>query len=296
MTLCQRRWIAARRERRDEDDQARCSGERTDTKQRLSSAGVGVEREHYGRGKPPERRRLVFGHGRAHQRDGVDDPGLMHRQRIDVALDHDDLTCLRNGSARSMCAVEQLAFAEERAGRRVDVLRTAHVAELARAEPEHVASRVADRKHQATPEPVLQRPPTARSADKPDVAQLLRREPGRLRGAQQRRRVGGGEADGERVANGLANAARGEVFGGPLGFRRPRASKVLRVERGRAIQRFERSRATSTVGLGAGILVLSLQLDAGTASEELERRREVQALLELDEGSARRRRHRSRST
>ena len=182
-----------------------------------------------------------------------------------------------------MCAVEQLAFAEERAGRRVDVLRTAPVTELARAEPEHVASRVADGKHQATAEPVLQRPSAARSADKPDVAQLLRREPGRLRGAQQCRRVGGGKADSERLANGLADAARREVLGGPRGFRRPRASKVLRVEGGGAIQRFERSSATSTLGLGARILFFALQLDAGATREELERRREVEALLELDQ-------------
>ena len=58
---------------------------------------------------------------------------------------------------------------------------------------------------------------------------------------------------------------------------------MLCVERGRAVEWNELARAASSMRLGTRILVLVLELDAGTVCKELERGREVQALLELDE-------------
>ena len=180
-----------------------------------------------------------------------------------------------------MSAVQQLALAVDRAARRVDVLRATSGTKLPRTEPEDTTAHVADGEHQAATEPILQGASPARSPHEPDLAQLLRREPCRLRRAKQRVPFGRGEPDGEVLACRLVDPAGGEVFGGLRGLRRSRAAQMCGVERGCAIKRDEFARTTRAPRLDAGVLVLALKLDPGAAGEELERGGEVEPFLEL---------------
>ena len=55
--------------------------------------------------------------------DDVGETGLAHRDRVDVALDDDNLTAVMSGLPRPMVVEQQRPFVEERRLRRVQIFR-----------------------------------------------------------------------------------------------------------------------------------------------------------------------------
>ena len=71
-------------------------------KGRLASRAVAVEAENRLGRHRPEERALIGGQRRAERRDDIGEARLAHRDRIDIALDDDDLAALVRGLAGAM--------------------------------------------------------------------------------------------------------------------------------------------------------------------------------------------------
>ena len=89
---------------------------------RLLPCRVGVEAEKEALRQPAELAELGLGQCRAHRRDDRLDPGLAERDHVRVPLYDDRAVLLRDGRARQMEPVEDVALLEQLALRRVDVL------------------------------------------------------------------------------------------------------------------------------------------------------------------------------
>ena len=190
---------------------------------RLLAGRVGVERQHHLVDHPRERRHLLVGDRRPHHPDRLLDPGLVQRQHVGVALDHDRPAALGDRLFGQVDPVEHLALVEEVGLGRVDVLGALVGAHRPAAEAERAAAAVADREHDPLAEAVVlaAASPPLHQADR---AQLLDLEAGPLAAHQHlvpgARRV----ADAEGAQHLLAQPALGQV-----GARLPRLLGVPEV-------------------------------------------------------------------
>ena len=163
----------------------------------------------------------------------------------------------------------------------VQVLRLG-VAQRASAESEHVPALVADREHEAIPEPVTG-PAAARGMDEPCLDQFLDRGAG-LAGHVPgegilRMATGGGEADPELAGERLPDFAIAEqVPSGLAGGGRPQHVLVVRLRLGVELD----GSAPAPTGTAGGART-ALELDTGPVGQHLEGLPEVDALDLLDE-------------
>ena len=120
---------------------------------------------------------MGFADRRAEGRDGVADPVLGQRDDIHVALDDDDLVEPAARPARLEEPVHLLALVEDVGLRRVQVLRLTLriLPEDPPAEADDAAAAIADREHDALPEPVVGAPGVA-LGEQPGVDQAFRAE------------------------------------------------------------------------------------------------------------------------
>ena len=195
--------VGPRRERDDLDLEALVGRELHPAQRRILAGGVGVEAEVEAPGQPDQLFQLAFGQRRPHRRDDGLEAGLPKREHVRVTFDDDRAIVLRNRAARLAQSVQEVAFPEDVALRRVDVLPTKRIVleQLARLEADDSSSGVGEREHESPAEVVV----AARG-----------REPGRLELVERvalgerllrQRRPAGRESDSELAADGLAETA-----------------------------------------------------------------------------------------
>ena len=119
------------------------------------ASGVGIERQDHAAADAFQLTQLVVGQGGAHRGDQIGEPGLIGGDHIQIALDDHDLIFAADRFAGFVEAVEQVAFIEQHALRRVEVF--GHVIGLdgACAKTGHFAALVADRENDAIAEAVV---------------------------------------------------------------------------------------------------------------------------------------------
>ena len=133
------------------------------------SCAVAIEAEHHFADEPEDPLQVIRRRRGAERRDRVGDAGLVQAHDVHVALDHEQALQAARGLPRLVQAVELAPLVEQLRLGRVQVLRFAGV-EHAPAEGDRPAARVADRKHHAVAEAVVEarrcarvrRPPGAR--------------------------------------------------------------------------------------------------------------------------------------
>ena len=101
------------------------------------------------------KRALIGGERRAERRDDVGEAGLAHRDRVDIALDHDDRARIMRGLAGAVMIEQQRALVEERGLRRIEVFCLGAGLHRPPAEGDDAAGAIMDRKHHPVAEPVI---------------------------------------------------------------------------------------------------------------------------------------------
>ena len=151
--------VAPGRQRHDADVEPLRRRELHPAQRRRLAGRVAVEAEPRLVRQARELLQLPLGERGAHRGDDRLEPGLVQREHVGVALDHDRALLLRDRRPRAVEAVEQVALAEELALGRVDVLGAQRVvlAQLPRLEPAHAPARVGQREEQAPVEVVVAR-------------------------------------------------------------------------------------------------------------------------------------------
>ena len=182
-------------------------GELHAAERRLLTGGVGVEAEDRARAEAPQLAQLTLGQRGAHRGHGGDEPGLVERDDVRVALDHDGQILLGDGRPGPIEPVDHCAFLEQLGLRRVDVLRLDRigVGEPPRAEAEHPTLAVGERKDEPRAEVIV-----SPSVGEACGGELLARVP--LRGRLARQDVpAGGEAEAEAAGGFLLEAAACQI-------------------------------------------------------------------------------------
>ena len=103
----------------------------------------------------PQQCALIGGERGAERRDDVGEAGLADRDRVDIALDHDDRARLMRGLAGAVMIEQQRALVEKRGLRGIEVLRLGAGLHRPPAEGDDAAGAVVDRKHHPVAEPIV---------------------------------------------------------------------------------------------------------------------------------------------
>ena len=118
------------------------------------AGGVAVEAEVEFVGDAPQLARLFWRECGAEACDCVLEAGLMQRDRVEVAFDHDERVVGARRAARQVQRVDVRAFGIRRGVRRVEVLGR-FVAERAPAERHDLAGKIVDRQHEPVTEEIV---------------------------------------------------------------------------------------------------------------------------------------------
>ena len=143
-------------------DEARASGPGPMCGRARSAARIAAcwpaaspSKQRIGRGdQPPHPLELAFGQCGAERRDRLADPGLVDRDHVHIAFDHDQPPGRAAGRAGAIEVEERAALVEQRRIGRVEVFGLA-IAEDPAAECDRPPARVADRDHQPAAETVV---------------------------------------------------------------------------------------------------------------------------------------------
>ena len=91
----------------------------------------------------------------AERRNDVRETGFARRDRVDIALDHDDLAAVVRGLASAVVIEEERAFVEKLSLGRIEVFRLGARLHRPPAEGDDAAGAVVDGKHDPVAEPVV---------------------------------------------------------------------------------------------------------------------------------------------
>ena len=219
-----------------------------------------------------------LGERRPHRRDDRCEAGLPQREHVGVPLDDDAPVLARDRLPRGVEPVEEVAFAEQLALGRVDVLRLQRivVVELPRLEATDAAARVGEREDDAPVEVVV----TA-AVRKPDRAELVLGI-ALLQRAGPEPRPAGRVTEPKLTADLLAELTGGEVVA--RRSTRLRLPEHACVELGRPLEQRAQPLVAAALLLLLGRRLLVFELDPEPSREQLDRADEVEVLGLLDEG------------
>jgi hypothetical protein len=273
--------IGARRERHHAQLEPPARRHASGPQHRLLTRPVGVQRELHARREPRQLADLLLGQRRAHQTDGVAQPGLVHRDHVRVALGDDHAPRARRVGTGDVRPEQVAALVVDGVVGRVQVLRPLVGAQGPRAEAEHASAQVAQREHDPPAEAVVQHALALGALGEARLVDLAVGEAAAADGVEQRV-VGAGRVAHAELAQGrLLEAPAGQVLA--RGRRLGRVPQVAHVERRGALEQLVQALARLAALGRRGVLLDDLQAHAVAVGDVLHRALEVESLGELHE-------------
>ena len=222
---------------------------------------------------------MIGGERGAERRDDVGEPGLAHRDGVNVALDDDNLAAVVGSFARAMVIEQQRAFVEKCGLRRVEVFRLGPRLHRSPAKGDDAAGAVVDREYHPVAESIVGNRDILAMDEEAGLDHLVGADPlGRERIAQ-RKALGRGIAERKALLDRGPKAAVGKIAA------RLGADRLLQVRfehpRGKG-QNLDQARALLV--LGGLRIALARHRNARHRGQSLDRLRKANAFGLPQEG------------